>query len=70
MMGGLIISTDAFKSVCLVGGALVMGVFVAGIFKAVFLMYFKRYTRLQQTRARRRKEASLLVLKCKTIHMK
>ena len=54
-MGGLTVSTDAFKSICLTGGALVMAVFVAGIFKAVFHMYFKRYQRIQKTRARRKR---------------
>lgn len=56
MAGGLAISTDQFKLVCLAGGALVMAVFVAGIAKSVFHMYFKRYSRLQQRRARKRKE--------------
>ena len=55
-MGGLTVSTDAFKGVCLAGGALVMAVFVAGIAKAVFHMYFKRYTRIQKIRARRRRK--------------
>ena len=54
-MGGLSISTGAFKTVCLAGGAAVIAVFVAGIFKAVFHMYFKRYERVQRARARRKR---------------
>ena len=54
-MAGFTISTGAFKTVCLAGGALVIAVFLAGIFKAVFHMYFKRYERVQRARARRKR---------------